>query len=591
MTAIAFALVLSATVSATHLDLVVNGRSCAAQVQPAADKLWLDASAAFAATGVAFEEPAAAKWFGLLASLNGSLAQPAGSAAPSGPRRVDLVALAKAFGWRVVRRDTAVELWGPGASVLGVRQGHHPDRTRVVIDLSERAIFQHQHEGHRLVLLVPPGEGTIATAGELRLFEFDGDRAARVTCEVLQDGWTKVVIVAPVPGRWHIFTLPDPPRIVADLLLTAADTSPAAAQSAGQPGEPKPTCPPPANARRAGPQTKWWRIIRWPTSAGDAVVHVLTVDPVHTVELRPALAGPVVTARASVAAIARAHGAIAAVNGGFFSPRFGVPLGMLVINGEWLRAPLPRRPVLAIMRDGHCEIARVQWLGRVHFAGLGTLPLLGLNQNHWQPHSVVAYTHRWGDKVPALPKSTRLIVSSRGRVIFRETSGRAVPVPAGGMVLSGVGRRAQSLCKVPIGCRVTLQFDIRPRWPDLLHAVGGGPLLIAGGKVVLDPKAEGFRSDVAGGRHARTAVGLRDDGTVVLVAAEGRPNGRGPGLTLWELTKLMLKLGAVSAMNLDGGSSTTLVIHDRVVTACAGGSPRLVNNALVVLPRSLRPRG
>ncbi|MBC7289191.1 MAG: phosphodiester glycosidase family protein [Armatimonadetes bacterium] len=143
---------------------------------------------------------------------------------------------------------------------------------------------------------------------------------------------------------------------------------------------------------------------------------------------------------------------------------------------------------------------------------------------------------------------------------------------------------------MPLGCQVKLSFRAEPRWTDLLHAVGGGPLLVSNGKAVLDPDAEGFRADVSKGRNARSAVGILSDGKVVLVAVEGRPNGRGPGLTLWELTKLMLKLGAVSAMNLDGGSSTTLVVYDRVVTACAGGVPRLVNNALVVVPRSLQPK-
>ena len=575
------------------LALVVNGRTFAPDVVAAQnDRLHIAAGVLAAATGVSTDDRQA-QWFGITCATAPSTAgaTPATGSAAS----VELGQIAEAFGWKIVRRPDAVEIWGPGASVLGVRQGQHPDRTRVVIDLSGPAVFQTQPTDERLTILIPPGEGSIATAGELRLFEFDGERAARVTCEVLQDGWTRVVIAPPAAGRWHIFALPDPARIVADLILPERQVGEEAFDA--QRSSARPECKSPASqparsgSNAAEPREKWWRVIHWSTPAGAATVHVLTVDPLHTVELRPALAGPVVNSRASVAAIARANGAIAAVNGGFFSPRFGVPLGMLVINGEWLRAPLPRRPVLAIMRDGRCEIARVQWLGRVHFSGLGSLPLLGLNQNHWETDSVVAYTHRWGAKVPALPKSTRLIVSSRGRVIFRETSGRAVPVPAGGMVLSGVGRRAASLCKVPIGCRVTLRFDIRPRWPNLLHAVGGGPLLIAAGKVVLDPKSEGFRSDVASGRHARTAVGVRPDGQVILVAAEGRPNGRGPGLTLWELAKLMLKLGAATAMNLDGGSSTTLVVHDRVVTACAGGSPRLVNNALVIVPRSLRPNG
>jgi hypothetical protein len=99
---------------------------------------------------------------------------------------------------------------------------------------------------------------------------------------------------------------------------------------------------------------------------------------------------------------------------------------------------------------------------------------------------------------------------------------------------------------------------------DLLQA---GPLLVDGGAIVFDPAVdrEGFSrgagqfdSDITEGRHPRAALGLAD-GEVIAVACDGRRSRVDAGLTMTELAQVMIELGATSAINLDGGGSTTLV--------------------------------
>jgi hypothetical protein len=64
-------------------------------------------------------------------------------------------------------------------------------------------------------------------------------------------------------------------------------------------------------------------------------------------------------------------------------------------------------------------------------------------------------------------------------------------------------------------------------------------------------------------RAPRTAVGVRADGGVVLVVVDGRANLRHSiGVTLAELAQMMVNLGCVSAMNLDGGGSSVMFIND-----------------------------
>jgi hypothetical protein len=105
-----------------------------------------------------------------------------------------------------------------------------------------------------------------------------------------------------------------------------------------------------------------------------------------------------------------------------------------------------------------------------------------------------------------------------------------------------------------------------PREPpgDLVQA---GPLLVAGGKVAFDPDSdvEGFSagagqfdSDITEGRYPRAALGITSDSLLAL-ACDGRRSNVDGGLSMLELADVMIELGAESAINLDGGGSTTLV--------------------------------
>jgi hypothetical protein len=101
---------------------------------------------------------------------------------------------------------------------------------------------------------------------------------------------------------------------------------------------------------------------------------------------------------------------------------------------------------------------------------------------------------------------------------------------------------------------------------DLLQA---GPLLVRGGAPVVGD-AEGFSagshqfdSDITAGRYPRAAIGLTRRGEILAVACDGRADDEA-GLTMAELAEAMAALGAVQAMNLDGGGSTSLICGGRL---------------------------
>lgn len=98
---------------------------------------------------------------------------------------------------------------------------------------------------------------------------------------------------------------------------------------------------------------------------------------------------------------------------------------------------------------------------------------------------------------------------------------------------------------------------------DLLQA---GPLLVSEGRIALDPDEdlEGFRagadqfdSDITLGRYPRAAFGVTET-RLLAVASDGRTD-KDAGLTLRELASVLIELGALDALNLDGGGSTSLV--------------------------------
>ncbi len=117
----------------------------------------------------------------------------------------------------------------------------------------------------------------------------------------------------------------------------------------------------------------------------------------------------------------------------------------------------------------------------------------------------------------------------------------------------------------------------KKEWQQFDYVVGGIPALIKDGKVLKDYRRESMLHSFSDKRHARTAVCLKRDGKWLwLVASHTKAQDRSKvkkiieGLTLSELTTLLLKQGCVDAINLDGGGSSTLVINDQVINQPAG---------------------
>ena len=109
-------------------------------------------------------------------------------------------------------------------------------------------------------------------------------------------------------------------------------------------------------------------------------------------------------------------------------------------------------------------------------------------------------------------------------------------------------------------------------YPQIL---GAGPILVQNRQIVLDAKAEGFSDAFIQEKAARSAIGTTVEGTLLIAAVHNRVNGAGPTLT--EIAKVMQSLGCVDALNLDGGSSTSLYLGGQLLNRSPRTAARVHN--------------
>ena len=118
---------------------------------------------------------------------------------------------------------------------------------------------------------------------------------------------------------------------------------------------------------------------------------------------------------------------------------------------------------------------------------------------------------------------------------------------------------------------------------DEQEVVGGSTIMIENGRIAA------MSGDYDTTKYPRTAVGVKADGDVLIMVADGRQAPYSTGYTLAELAQKMLDLGCVSAMNLDGGGSTTYLAKYagsdelELANSPSDGQERSVSSTLLVV--------
>lgn len=272
-------------------------------------------------------------------------------------------------------------------------------------------------------------------------------------------------------------------------------------------------------------------------------------------ELTPALASDTLGRKSTIRTIAKNNNSIVAINGTFFKPSTGVPLGTLMINKKMYTGPMYNRVAMGIFDNGY-DMARVQMN-----AGLTSKDTVVKVDNINQPKTlstqVIVYTRQWGKKAPITPKYGKQIAVSEDKII--QTSTQPLEIPENGFVVVGPASKLNQLTE---NNEVKLDIKTIPEWNNVKHIIGGGPYLVKNGQAYVDISEQKLGS--IGGRNPRSAIGYTADGNLIIVAVDGREKAS-IGMTLWELASFMKSIGCVNAMNLDGGGSTVLYVNGKVV--------------------------
>ena len=271
---------------------------------------------------------------------------------------------------------------------------------------------------------------------------------------------------------------------------------------------------------------------------------------------------------------------VAGVNGSFFDMSTGIPYGFVVTDGV-LRTSgnvnsvgfsrnggvIIGNPDVHIFVSGgplnNAEVFYNKVLTTGNGIGLYSRDYDTATKNPISAYNVVLTPTSDSKSELTLPGEMTLKVTK----IVENTA--SCPIPANGFVLSIAEKSTyssalSSLKAVQVGDTLTFSALCDDMWKGIAYACGGGDMLVEDGEALTS-----FTLDTKDEQRARTAIGRKSDGTLVIYTADESSNSA--GIDLYDLADKMAELGCDTALNLDGGGSTMVGVqypgYDKCATA------------------------
>ncbi len=258
------------------------------------------------------------------------------------------------------------------------------------------------------------------------------------------------------------------------------------------------------------------------TTTENHVIHILTIDPkLYRLELVKAHNG--VFGRETVPEIALRKNAVAAVNAGFFeigNSEDGRPSGNLIINGMILGLAKEPRSSLILDHD-KLDIARIR--GNIKIThGNNEIEINKVNQFVNDSNDVALYNSLWGLTTLTPYKRREFLINSENIITqcfehgdnYISNSGWILSLPL-----------SYTTFPINVGDKVILDINFEQEQEQLyskhpiINSVTGIPMLINEGKIIAELENFGSKS-FSMNPHARTAIGFRADGVIIILVAE-----------------------------------------------------------------------
>lgn len=294
--------------------------------------------------------------------------------------------------------------------------------------------------------------------------------------------------------------------------------------------------------------------------------------------MKPILGGISQLGKSRLSAIMRDSGALVGVNASYFGSGREI-YGVTKIDGELASSFYLPRTAVGVMPDGSYHFGTISYSGRV-ISDNGTVYLAGINAPRGV-NSPIVYNHFYGDTTRTDLSGVEYSVEN-GIVtaIFPGNS----PITKGSMVVSLPESYKTALGDIKVGDHLQIVQDLNSPWGEAQQILGVGPRLIHNGAVAVTASEENFGGDVTGGRAPRTALGLLNNGHILLAVLDGR-QANAKGMYLEEFARLLRDMGVVDAINFDGGGSSEIVVKGRIINSPSDGGERYIATAAGVFSR------
>ncbi len=290
----------------------------------------------------------------------------------------------------------------------------------------------------------------------------------------------------------------------------------------------------------------------------------------------------------TTSSLAERHGAIAAINAGFFrldkSIFAGEDVGVLMIDKDLVSESTNGRIALLISNGSSNTDVRFAHLDTNEeiLIGNNIFQIKGIDRER-KKNDLVKYTPYF-HRTTLTDRNGLEIVVRKGKIVSINDGIGSSIIPVDGFVISANGTFRENLLKA---AKIGKKIEVRPGsgFSGSEDIVAGVPQLVKNGKIDITWEQEKASKSFVETRHPRTAVAKLKDGKFLMITVDGRSESSG-GLGLQDLAEYLLELGAVDAMNLDGGGSTTMFLDGKIVnTPSDKEGERKIGDALIVTPR------
>lgn len=309
-------------------------------------------------------------------------------------------------------------------------------------------------------------------------------------------------------------------------------------------------------------------------------INILEVDPgLPGVKIRPVLSYDLIYGFELLSEMAARKNAYAAVNGGFFRD-FGLPSGMVVIKGELYAKSTGQYPVFVI-RNGKADLREIDSELYIEYrkgtqavkpgssdnakADSDDNEILSIDNINFPAsgRQTVVYTPVYGRNNRAQKKNITATVKNGIVTRIADYTGEAA-IPEDGMLISFFDTGKYAGIELPIAVGDSVKLVHKPDMTGDVEAYECGSWLVRDGLAVVKDKDAWV--GVLTNRDPRTAVGIKEDGTVLLLTVDGRQPGYSAGFTGKELVEYLISCGVKNAAMLDGGASTEMLLEGKLIS-------------------------